>query len=340
MPQAGTDYFGTANQINYKDPYTEQWNFSIDRDLGFNTGLRVSYIGMETHDLVWAPDLNQSYYSTTYFADQPLSSRPFPNWGVINTRANGANANYNAAQLEVNHRYKSGVTFNSAYTFAKGLADNQGYTSGNGGISYAGENAGGRTMNLYDLKAEYGPVFGIRKQRWITSALYDLPVGRSRQFGTNMNRFIDAIVGGWQLSSIFLVQSGPYLSPYFQGGDPSGTGSGNFIGRNQAPDIVGNPKLSNPTAGEWFNAAAYTCPGTPGWQVGTACLIGNQGYAAANRTFRRRWDQHCCGSGYGEPERGSIQELHNYRKRQDPDTGFVHQRAEPPESGQPDHLDR
>jgi len=278
VPQSGTDYFGTANQINYKDPYTEQWNFSIDRDLGFNTGLRLSYIGMETHDLVWAPDLNQSYYSTTYFADQPLSNRPFPNWGVINTRANGANANYNAAQLEVNHRYKSGVTFNSAYTFAKGLADNQGYTSGNGGISYAGENAGGRTMNLYDLKAEYGPVFGIRKNRWITSALYDLPVGRSRQFGTNMNRFVDAIVGGWQLSSIFLIQSGPYLSPYFSGGDPSGTGSGNFVGRSQAPDVVGNPKLSNPTAGDWFNAAAYTCPGTPGWQVGTPCLIGNQGY--------------------------------------------------------------
>jgi hypothetical protein len=274
VPPPGTDYFGTANQINYKDPYSEQWNFSIDRDLGFNTGLRVSYIGMETHDLVWAPDLNQSYYSTTYFVDQPLSSRPFPNWGVVNTRANGANANYNAAQLEVNHRYKSGVTFNSAYTFAKALANNQGYTP----TSYAGENAGGRTMDALDLKHEYGSVYGIRKNRWITSAIYDLPVGRSRQFGTSMNRVLDGIVGGWQLSSIFLVQSGPYLTPAFSGGDPSGTGSGNFIGRAQAPDIVGNPKVSNPTASNWFNAAAYTCPGTPGWVVGTPCLIGNPGY--------------------------------------------------------------
>lgn len=273
----GTDYFGTANQINYKDPYSEQWNFSIDRDLGFNTGLRASYIGMETHDLVWAPNLNQSTYSTTYFVDQPLSSRPFPNWGVVNTRANGANANYNAAQLEVNHRYKAGLTLNSAYTFAKGLADNQGYTGGNGNFSYAGENAGDRTMDALDLKHEYGPVFGIRKNRWITSAIYDLPVGRARQFGTSMNRFLDGIIGGWQLSSIFLVQSGPYMSPYFSGGDPSGTGSG-IIGRNQAPDIIGNPKLSNPTASDWFNAAAYTCPGTPGWQVGTSCLIGNPGY--------------------------------------------------------------
>jgi len=275
VPPAGTDYFGTANQINYKDPYSQQWNFSIDRDLGFNTGLRLSYIGSATRDLVWAPNLNQSYYSTTYYVDQPLSSRPFPNWGVVNTRANGANANYNSFQMEVNHRYKSGVTFNSAYTYAKADADNQGYTADH----FADENAGHRTMNALDRKAEYGPVYGTRRNRWITSAIYELPLGRGRQFGGNMNRVADALVGGWQLSSIFLWQSGPFLTPYFGSGDPSGTGSG-VIGRDQAPDVIGNPGLSNPTAGQWFNAAAYTCPGVPDWQVGTACLIGTPGHGA------------------------------------------------------------
>jgi len=82
-----------------------------------------------------------------------------------------------------------------------------------------------------------------------------------------------------QLSSIFLWQSGPFLTPYFSGGDPSGTGSG-VIGRNQAPDVIGNPKLSNPAASDWFNAGAYTCPGVSGWQPGTPCLIGNPGYGA------------------------------------------------------------
>lgn len=274
VPPAGTDYFGTANQINYKDPYTMQWNFSIDRDLGFNTGLRLSYIGMGTRDLVWAPNLNQSYYSTTPYVDQPLSSRPFPNWGVINTRANGATANYESAQVEINHRYKSGLVLNSAYTYAKGLADNAGYTTGDGSLSFAGENAGSRTMDADNLKAEYGPVAGTRKNRWISSVIYDLPVGRGRQFLGNMNRFEDAVIGGWQVSSIFLIQSGPYLTPYFSGGDPSGTGSG-VIGRAQAPDILSNPNISNPTADNWFNAGAFTCPGIPNWVPGTACLIGN-----------------------------------------------------------------
>lgn len=271
----GTYYFGTANQINYKDPYSMQTNFSIEHDLGHNTGVRLSYIGMETRDLVWAPNLNQSTYSTTYYVDQPLSNRPFPNWGVVNTRANGADANYQAAQMEFSHRYTAGLGFDSSYTFAKNLADNQGYTPG----GFAGENAGGRTMDALDLKHEYGPVYASRKNRWLTTATYELPVGKGRQFMSHANRLTDAVLGGWQVNSIFLWQSGPFLTPFFNGGDPSGTGSG-VIGRNQAPDIVGNPTLSNPTASQWFNVAAYTCPGVAGWTPGQSCLIGNPGYGA------------------------------------------------------------
>ncbi len=264
----GTYYFGTANQINYKDPYSMQANFSIDRDLGHNTGLRASYVGMETRDLVWAPNLNQSNYSTTYYLAQPLSSRPFPNWGVVNTRANGADANYQAFELEVSHRYSLGLGFNSSYTFAKNLADNQGYPSS----GFAGENAGGRTMDALDLKHEYGPVYASRKNRWLTSVVYELPVGKGRQLMAHSSRLADALIGGWQINSIFLWQSGPYMTPYFSGGDPSGTGSG--FARNQAPDIIGNPNISNPTSGQWFNVAAFTCPGTPGWKPGDSCSIG------------------------------------------------------------------
>lgn len=98
--QYGTAYFGTANAINFKDPYSMQWNFSIDRDLGWNTGLRLSYIGMRTNDLVWAPNLNQMYYSTQYSVLRPLSDRPFPNWGTVYTRTPGAIANYQSGQLK------------------------------------------------------------------------------------------------------------------------------------------------------------------------------------------------------------------------------------------------
>jgi hypothetical protein len=268
----GTAYFGTANDPHWKEPYTMQWNFSIDRDLGFNTGLRLSYIGQGTRDLVYAPDLNQSGYSTTFYAEQPLSNRPYPNWGVVNDRAVGADMNYNSAQVEVHHRFREGLTFDSTYTFAKNLADNQGP---NPQGSFAGENAGGRDMDAYDLKAEYGPVWGTRKQRWITTAVYELPVGRGRRFMSNGSRLADALFGGWRLSNIFLVQSGPFETPYFNNGDPSGTGSGVFEGRPQHPDRIGNGSVPNPTASDWFNPAAFTCPGTPNWVAGTPCTIGD-----------------------------------------------------------------
>jgi hypothetical protein len=267
----GTAYFGTANDIHWKEPYTMQWNFSIDRDLGFDTGLRVSYIGQGTRDLVWAPNLNQSTYSTQFFASQPLSSRPFPNWGVVNTRAVGATMNYNSAQIEVTHRFQHGFTFNSTYTFAKNLADNQGPQPQG---SFAGENAGGRTMDLYNRGAEYGPVWGTRQHRWLTTAVYELPFGRGRHFMSNSSRLADALLGGWRLSNIFLVQSGPYETPYFNNGDPSGTGSG-IIGRPQHPDRVSSGSLSNPTANQWLDPTAFVCPATPGWKVGQACTIGD-----------------------------------------------------------------
>ena len=266
----GTAYFGTANDPNWKEPYTMQWNLSIDRDLGFNTGLRLSYIGQGTRDLVYAPNLNQSGFSTAFYAVQPLSQRPYPNWGEVNDRAVGATMNYNSAQAEVHHRFRQGLVFDSTYTFAKNLADNQGPVPQG---SFAGENAGGRSMDAFNIKDEYGPVWGTRKQRWLTTAVYELPFGRGRKFMSNGSRVADALFGGWRLSNIFLIQSGPYETPYFSNGDPSGTGSGFY--RPQHPDRIANGSLSNPTASQWFNPAAFTCPGVSNWTIGSPCTIGD-----------------------------------------------------------------
>lgn len=265
----GTAYFGTANDIHFKDPYSMQWNFSIDRAIGLDTGLRVSYIGMKTNDLVWAPNLNQMYYSKQYAVTRPLSDRPFPNWGTVNTRATGAIAFYNALQIEATRRFRGGLTFHSTYTFSKNLADNQGPRP----TSFADENAGGRTMDLYNRHAEYGPVYGTRRNRWITTAIYELPYGRGRRFGTNLHPVVDSIFGGWRLSSIFVVQSGPWLTPYFEGGDPSGTGSA-LIGRPQHPDRIGNGSLSNPTRDHWLDASAFACPGQPLTPSHPSCTVG------------------------------------------------------------------
>ena len=116
----GTDYFGTANSTNWKDPYTEQWSLSVDHDFGSGYAARISYIGSETHQLVWAPDENTLPFSTTVSAyNAPISARLFPNWGRINTRATGANASYNSFQVEASHRLQHGLEYHSVLTWAK-----------------------------------------------------------------------------------------------------------------------------------------------------------------------------------------------------------------------------
>jgi len=260
----GNAYFGTANGIHFNDPYSEQWNLSIDRNLGGGTGLRASYIGMRTLDLVWSPDLNQSYYSQQFYVSQPLSTRTFPNWGVVNTRVTGANAYYNAAQIEVTRRMRSGVQFDSTYTWASNLSENNGPTP----TGFPGETTS-RSADLYNRKAEYGNMYGTRRHRWITTALAELPVGHGRRFLSQSPRALDALIGGWTLSSSFLLQTGPFMSPSFSTGDPGGTGK-----TGGHPDRVSDGNLSNPTRDMWADPAAFVCPGTPGWKIGSACTIG------------------------------------------------------------------
>ena len=291
----GTDYFGTANSTNWKDPYTEQWSLSIDHDLGHGYAARISYIGSETHQLVWAPDENTLPFSTTVAAfNNDIGNRLFPNWGRINTRATGANNSYHSMQLEASHRLQQGLEFQSGFTWAKNLADNQGPNN----TGFAGEGGGARSTSILDRHADFGNVGGTRRLRWNSTVLYDLPFGRGKMFGADMPRVEDLIVGGWRLSSILTVQSGPYLTAYFPSGqgDPSGTGSGSngeygdgtgsFDGghRSQHADWVPGQsvKPSNRSRFNWTNGGAFTCPGDPSWTLGNPCGTGAGFYPGTN----------------------------------------------------------
>ena len=280
----GQDYFGTANSTNWKDPYTEQWSLSIDREIAPGYTLRASYVGAEMHQLVWAPDENTLPFSSTVSAaNQPLSARLFPNWGRINTRATGANESYHSAQVEFNHRFEKGLQLNSTYTFAKALADNQGPAN----VGFAGDTGGSRATSILDRYADFGNVYGTRRNQWNSTMVYDLPIGRGKKFAGSMPRIADLVVGGWRLSNIFVWQTGPFESPYFDSGqgDPSGTGSGlnsSNTGfdpghRSQYPDTVPGVSIkpSGRTRLTYLNPAALTCPGYPGYTPGTPCTTGS-----------------------------------------------------------------
>jgi hypothetical protein len=283
-PDYGTAYFGTGADINWKDPYSMQWNLSVDRDLGQGLGVRLSYIALRTDQLIWEPNLNEMGTTTTAVAQsgsdtslpvRPLTDRPFPNWGIVNVNSTGGTANYQSLQAQLNGHLHQGTQFTSAYTYAESVADNQGTNPS----SFASENGGGRATWGHDRKLDFGNVYGARKHRWISTALLPLPVGRGKQFGGNMNRMADAAVGGWQLSSIFLFQTGPSLTPYIPGGvaDPSGSGSGSLVGRTQRPDQIGRGIPRHQNRNQWIDPTAFACPSNDSTNritAGNACTVG------------------------------------------------------------------
>jgi hypothetical protein len=170
----------------------------------------------------------------------------------------------------VNRRFTKGLTFTASYTLAKNLADNAGPSP----TGFAGETGGGRVTNSLDRRADRGDVYATRRHRFLNTFVYELPFGRGRTFMNNSGRFLDLLLGGWQISSILTLQSGPFLTPVFSGGDPSGT---NAPSRgSQRPDRLGAPNGSvpDPDRNRWADRGAFVCPGRAPGPLQFDCRVG------------------------------------------------------------------
>ncbi len=261
--------FYSAIDTNWHDPYSLQTNLSVDRDLGRGYGLRVSYIGLKTWHLIWQPEFNMLPYSKTTIATaQPRSAFPFPNFLSLPDRSTSAQASYHAGQAELSHRFARGFSFDTAYTYAKNLSDNQGSYGTFNAPTFVDEQGGYNATYSYDRHIDYGNVTGTRRHRLLSSGVFELPVGSGKHFGGGMGRLADLAVGGWQISNIFLWQTGPFLTPAIPSGtnvDPSGTGSGSIYTGAQRPDRIANGNAgSGRSRLNWLNKAAFACPGGVG----------------------------------------------------------------------------
>ena len=277
-PALGSVYFYSAIDPNWHDPYSLQTDLSIDHDFGHNIGARISYVGLHTTHLIWQPQYNQLPRSSTRTAaTASATDYPFPNFYQITDRSTSAQADYKSLQAEVTRRFSHGLSFNTAYTLAKNLSDNQGSAGNFNSAGFVDEQGGYSATDSYDRHLDFGNVAGTRRHRWLTSAIYELPVGRGRMFGNKMNAAADALVGGWQISNIFLVQSGPFLTAFFPAGsiDPSGTNSGTYVGgANQRPDRIANANSGSRTRDHYFNTAAFACPGSIDPSSISTCNVG------------------------------------------------------------------
>jgi hypothetical protein len=110
--------------------------------------------------------------------------------------------NYNALQVTGRRRFNRGFEFLTNYTWSKGLTNNLGYYGGTGSSQSA------YWQDAYNGAGDYGPAFFDATNIFTFAGYYDLPFGRGRLVGSNMNRFADAIVGGWKVGAIASLHSG------------------------------------------------------------------------------------------------------------------------------------
>ncbi len=251
----GAQDFRRANDFELQDPRVTQWTLTFERELGGEIVGRASYVGSKTTDIVWSPDLNQVPANTLGYS-AVANTRPYRDWNVVTTRDNGSRARYDALILELNKRTRGGLGFNASYTLAYNKSDSGGAVP----TGFVAEN-GPNVLDLFRGDSDYGDVAFTRRHRFVATFLWQVPVGKGRHFGTDMGGLADFFLGGWDLTGIGLLQSGPFLTPSFSNADPSGTGSTTRgFTSTQRPDCVGDGSLDNPTSDAYFDRAAFVRP--------------------------------------------------------------------------------
>jgi hypothetical protein len=262
-------FFGVnAVDLNLESPQVLQYNLTLEREVGANVGVRVSFIGSELRKLLVNRDLNTVPASTTPFDLEDPGDRarlPYPNLDpFLNAVLNAGEGWFRAVQIEATRRFHRGLSLEAAYTRA--ATESTAPDLGNSSLGVV-------QYNPYDIEQDRGPDPQVPKHRFIMNATWELPVGRNQAHLRQLPGWADAVLGGWTVSGIVQARSGNLLTPYFSYGTdpiyPANTGRGletvPFFGESWRPDVVG-PVDGDRTRTSWYNLGAFTlpAPGTTG----------------------------------------------------------------------------
>lgn len=277
-------------QEHYQIPWVNQFSFGVQRELPKNASVEISYVGSRSYDQETTFDNVNAYplalrkscdytqpggnrnnciglvpnpfYGTpamagTAFGKSPTYAvsqfaRPYPEFTSIGARLlNGGKYWYNSVQATYK-QHLSWLDLNATYTYSKNMQS--------GG--YVDEWAMTPLRVISDMD---------RKHRFTMSSVFQIPVGRDRKLFSGMSKWLDRLVGGWELGSGLVAQTGlPWNLPTgseiigdihgAKGDDPNLIYAGiNTCGLRWS-------KPNDPT-GSWV-PTKYSEPGcTPAWRM-------------------------------------------------------------------------
>lgn len=254
-------------QRDIKTAYIQQYSFGIQRELKRNLVLDVTYMGSAGHKLPVGWNINQALPGPGTVA----SRRPYPGWGSLSGGyiSSVGNSNFNSMSVRLERRFESGLSFLTSYSWSKSIDMSPGVATDDASGTAVAQNA-------RNLKGERG-VSGFHiPHRFVLSTVYSLPFGKV----AGNNKFVKAIVSGWQTTGIFTMQAGRPFSI------TSGRDESNTDGGADRPNAIGDWRVENPTVGRWFNPCTLLANGTrrnclagdtPAWQINAINTFGNVG---------------------------------------------------------------
>jgi Carboxypeptidase regulatory-like domain/TonB dependent receptor len=257
---------------------SQQWNLTVQRQLGNSSTFQISYVGQKTDHLMAIELINQKVLEP----NGTISPSPYLNptlqgmIGQARLTTSVGYSNYNALQASFQQRLSRGLEFQANYTWSKCMGNTSGffaqYGDTNPGLTQAGNNHF-FFQNTYDPAADYGRCDQNVGNSFNGFVTYDLPFGRGRQFGGNLPRAADLIAGGWQVNSILQFHTGFPITMEAPS-DVSGTTSGFPRANCDGPPVEtpgADSTIPNTPGKVWFSSKNLSLPtsGFGNCQVGS-----------------------------------------------------------------------
>jgi hypothetical protein len=226
------------NDPNRKDEMYHQYNLTAQWEFRRNWLAEAGYVGSLGRNLLVLSNIGTGNDEGGPGARQVLGIGP-----ITATRFNGSSS-YNALQTKIQKRFVRGLSLLSSYTWAHAIDDSPGGICNNGASA---RDCGPDDPTRPEL--DRGSADTDIRHRFTFANVWDLPFGRDRRFGSDINRGLNAVVGGWQFNNIVVWQSGPVFNVTCDGG---------------RVDLIGdpNPTQSQKDQGLELNRAAFRCSTT------------------------------------------------------------------------------
>ncbi len=235
-------------------PYAQRWSFGLQQEMPFRIMMEASYVGNRGTRLSINRPMNETpneYLSKSPVRDQPTINylgqnfpnpfrgtnpiyganisranllRPYPHFGGISLVGDHSGYSwYHSLQTRFERRLTQGWTAQASYTWSKAME----------AVAFLN----GADPMPHEVVSDLD-----RTHRLTASGIWEIPFGRGRTWGGNLNSVGNFILGGWQYNVVYMRQSGGPL------------GFGNVIFNGDLGNVVLDKNTRS--VDQWFNVDA------------------------------------------------------------------------------------